>query len=112
MERILSFKAQSGKKKPSVYSRDVLRNGQSTNSHRENPVVVQGILFLFTGISLLVPCSTLYGILVYSTDYIMPLVFGVVYPYLQSFRSSILRISVCNVIKSTEAFFRSALAFG
>ena len=59
-----------------------------------------------------VPCSTLYGILVYSTDYNMPLVFGVVYPYLQSFPSSILRISVCNVIKSTEAFSRSALAFG
>ena len=27
------------------YSRDILRNGQSTNSHRENPVVLQGILF-------------------------------------------------------------------
>ena len=45
------------------YSRDILRNGQSTNSHRENPVVLQGILFSFTGISLLAPCSTLYGIL-------------------------------------------------
>jgi hypothetical protein len=40
LERVLSFRVHSGKK-TSVYSRDVLRNGESSNSHRENPVVLQ-----------------------------------------------------------------------
>ena len=31
------------------YSRDVLRNGQSTNYLKENPVVLQGILFSLQG---------------------------------------------------------------